>query len=176
MLRGIKPADGDGRLALTVDLCEYGSECLDRIAQVFNVDRRAAITYGLEAREVALARLEFFEHFDDLGRRQECDVRDFQRLDHREQRLGFEALGVENRIGGGACHGRQRDDAAAVRHRRRMSHHVARLNIVHVGQVIHDDHAHGAVRPGRALGLAGGARGVKQPARIGDGNFGRLCQ
>src|SRR5258708_1443230 len=75
MLRGIEPADGDGRLALTVDLREYGSECLDRIAQVLNVDRCAAVAYGLEAREVVLARLEFFEHFDDLGRPQEGDVR-----------------------------------------------------------------------------------------------------
>ena len=176
MLGGIEPADGDGRFALAVDLGKHRTERLDRVAQMFHIDRCAAVADRLEARQVVAIRFELFEHLDNLGRCQEGDVRHAVRFDQGEQRLGLEALALEHDVGGRTRHGRQRNDAAAMRHRRGMRHYFARLYVVDVSQVIHDDDPHGAVCPGRALWLAGGARGVEQPARVGGGHLDGFLQ
>ena len=85
----------------------------------------------------------------------------------REGGVRGEARRVRDRVVRAAGDGRQRHDAAAVRERRDVQHHVLVGDVVAVGQVVHDADADHAVGPGRALGLAGGARGVEQPAGVG---------
>ena len=152
-------------LALAVDLDEALAHHRERVLDVGEIHRPAAVDDGLEPVERGVRRARVVDEALDHGRRGEhrdagMDARKLEDLG------GVEPAARRDHLLRAAQDVRQRVEPRAVRHRRGVDDAVVRADPVDVGEVAERHREQVAVRDHHALGPPGRAARVEEPGQV----------
>ena len=164
----VRGQEGDvaGHFAKTEVLNKHFSELLQRKLLVGAVHRGTRVNDVAQRTVVILIDCRMLdEHLDDGGHgEQVCHA---MLLDQLPEGLGVKLLAWQQDRCRAACHVEQRMDSCAVRQRGNDNRSVGFVGARNqVRQMVVDDKRHLVVRQDSGLGLARGARGVKEPERV----------
>ncbi|MCY1214561.1 hypothetical protein D9M72_263780 [compost metagenome] len=153
-------ADAHRHFSLAVDLPEHRADAAQRVSQAHRRDRRRAVEHQFQAGQVGRVQPVAIEQAIDLRGDQEGQVDPL--FGHAAQEIGGTELVAQVN---GAATQQRRQEQAAGRVRDRRGHQVADLLRPFVaGQHVLQHRYRGPVRMQDALGAAGGAAGIGQPA------------
>jgi hypothetical protein len=159
-------ARGSTALALAVDLREMRADHLQCTLDVGHVHRPAAVGDGRQAFGRAAQRVHMVDQAPHHRRRGE--ERRFAPVRCQRHHFGrVEPARCRHHVDPAVLHVRQVVQAAAMRQRCRVQHHVARRHGLHLAQVAQARQQQLARTEHHAFGAAGGAAGVEEPRRIG---------